>query len=210
MNSRVKRWRVRSGPVDGSALTVDASWLRRIDDEIVKRAVRHPAAWRDGLARSLVRDEAVWAREASAIPRDAVVALTLKVQAWLIDQTEGVRDAGARRALRTLWEIVTDRDVAEIEVLVLLDAVVKEEPEDRLHVMRANLAQMFGAPARDLDEAMVMTVIDAWVPRPPGAPSRKRWAPVIDLLHALGLRHVKPVALQRLWRRRNAAAAPDP
>lgn len=81
-------WRIHPKPVELNELSTDERWLLRVDRKVraFGRDV-HPGVWRDLLARRLERDGA-WADDAP-LTRESVLALTLRVQEWLVASLQG-------------------------------------------------------------------------------------------------------------------------
>ncbi|MBX3226277.1 MAG: hypothetical protein KIT84_43170 [Labilithrix sp.] len=158
----------------------------------------HPVVWRDLLARRLERDGA-WA-EGVPLTREAVLALTLRVQEWLVDEPASLESATAGRVLRELHRLVEGADLARNEILLDLDAALGEEPEDRVRFMRLRLRRRLGTKASNATDEMIAAALAGWSPAKAGEASHPRWKPVVDLLRTLGFVEVDVKTIPRRWR----------
>jgi hypothetical protein len=162
---------------------------------------KHPLSWRDLMARELERGAAgAWSGHDGQLTREAVLALTLRVQEWLVTSPAEMQGAAAKRALTALHRVVRRTDGMRNEVLRVLSSAVMEDQEDRIRFARLNLRRLLGSRTTDVTDAMLGAALDGWLPASSGEAPRPKWKPVLAILHALGFTEVTDSTVARVWR----------
>jgi len=208
-----KRWRILLGPVDEHDLTAQEQWLRMFDRRTSGLARKaHPLVWRDLVARKLESEsEGAWTGREPPLTRDAVLALTLRVQDWIVSAPAAMQSAPARRALKALYRVVREVEDDRNEVLLVLSGAASEAHEDRVRFTRANLRRLFGDRASHVSDDVISAAVAGWIPTRPGEAPHAKWKHVGALLGALGFDRGEQESIKRTWRavHRKRKATPE-
>jgi hypothetical protein len=173
-------------------------WLREVDRRTAALARRWPPeTWRYFAALVLERD-ATWFG-AQDLTKEAVFALTLRVQQWLALSPELSKTSLVVRALQTLRREVTGKRFEVYEVLdVLRHAREEDEPSGPLLFVRANLRHMFGKRGGHVPDEMITRALV--FDRAGRLDPQAKWEAVFELLKELGIMSAHPDSVRRGWR----------
>lgn len=201
-SSEPKRWRIPLQPVDDRDLSEDERWIRRFDRRMSALARdKHPLSWRDIVVSQLERGApGALTGESGPPTKEAVLALTLRIQEWIVTSPSDMGSVAARRALKAIHRVVCGMDGLRNEVLGVLSGAAMEEDDDRVPFVRPNLRRLLGEKEAMVTDDMILAAVKGWPLASPGEAPRAKWKAVVALLHALGFKEATDATVSRRWR----------